>query len=71
MIKDAGIEEVNGKRHYKFFSGQMFDLKIRCERLVEEYFHPAAKRLDVRNVFYFNGSSDGKSTLVTYVKKRA
>lgn len=48
MIKDAGVEEVEGKRKYKFFSNQLFGLEEALERLVEEYFHPAAKRLDVR-----------------------
>ena len=48
MIKDAGVEEVDGKRRYKFFSNQLFGLEEALERLVEEYFHPAAKRLDVR-----------------------
>lgn len=48
MIKDAGVEEVDGKKKYNFFSGQLFGLEEALERLVEEYFHPAAKRLDVR-----------------------
>ncbi|WP_375346351.1 PrkA family serine protein kinase [Priestia megaterium] len=71
MIKDAGIEEVNGKRHYKFFSGQMFGLEDSLERLVEEYFHPAAKRLDVRKriLLLMGPVSGGKSTLVTMLKR--
>lgn len=48
MIKDAGIEEVDGRRKYNFFSNQLFGLEDALERLVEEYFHPSAKRLDVR-----------------------
>src|SRR5690606_19635103 len=48
MIKDAGIEENNGRKEYKFFSGEIFGLDEAIEKLVEEYFHPAAERLDVR-----------------------
>ncbi len=48
MIKDSGIEEENGVRTYKFFDQELFGLEESLERLVEEYFHPAAKRLDVR-----------------------
>ena len=53
MIKDAGIEEVDGRRKYNFFSNQLFGLEDALERLVEEYFHPSAKRLDVRKEFYY------------------
>ncbi len=57
MIKDAGIEEVDGRRKYNFFSNQLFGLEDALERLVEEYFHPSAKRLDVRKKnFIINGS---------------
>ena len=52
MIKDAGIEEVDGRK-YNFFSNQLFGLEDALERLVEEYFHPSAKRLDVRKEFYY------------------
>ena len=45
MIKDAGISEKNGQKVYHFFSDQIFGLEESIERLVEEYFHPAAKRL--------------------------
>lgn len=71
MIKDAGIEEVNGKRQYKFFSHQLFGLEEALERLVEEYFHPAAKRLDVRKriLLLMGPVSGGKSTLVTILKR--
>ncbi|WP_153127425.1 PrkA family serine protein kinase [Peribacillus tepidiphilus] len=71
MIKDAGIEEVNGKKSYKFFSRQMFGLEESLERLVEEYFHPAAKRLDVRKriLLLMGPVSGGKSTLVALLKR--
>lgn len=71
MIRDAGIEEVDGCRHYKFFSNQLFGLEEALERLVEEYFHPAAKRLDVRKriLLLMGPVSGGKSTLVTMLKR--
>jgi serine protein kinase len=71
MIKDAGVEEVNGKRKYKFFSNQLFGLEEALERLVEEYFHPAAKRLDVRKriLLLMGPVSGGKSTLVSLLKR--
>jgi serine protein kinase len=71
MIKDAGVEEVNGIRKYKFFSGQLFGLEEALERLVEEYFHPAAKRLDVRKriLLLMGPVSGGKSTLVSMLKR--
>ncbi|MEG9299071.1 PrkA family serine protein kinase [Mangrovibacillus sp. Mu-81] len=71
MIKDAGVEEVNGKRRYKFFSNQLFGLEEALERLVEEYFHPAAKRLDVRKriLLLMGPVSGGKSTLVSMLKR--
>jgi serine protein kinase len=71
MIKDAGIEEVEGKKRYSFFSNQLFGLEEALERLVEEYFHPAAKRLDVRKriLLLMGPVSGGKSTLVTMLKR--
>lgn len=71
MIKDAGIEEVNGHKKYNFFSGQLFGLEESLERLVEEYFHPAAKRLDVRKriLLLMGPVSGGKSTLVSLLKR--
>ncbi|MGR3763333.1 PrkA family serine protein kinase [Rossellomorea sp. NS-SX7] len=71
MIKDAGVEEVDGKRRYKFFSNQLFGLEEALERLVEEYFHPAAKRLDVRKriLLLMGPVSGGKSTLVAMLKR--
>ncbi|MBT2604043.1 PrkA family serine protein kinase [Bacillus sp. ISL-53] len=71
MIKDAGIEEVNGTKKYNFFSGQLFGLEDSLERLIEEYFHPAAKRLDVRKriLLLMGPVSGGKSTLVSLLKR--
>ncbi|MBD0405563.1 serine/threonine protein kinase PrkA [Bacillus sp. 1021] len=71
MIKDSGIEEEDGKKTYSFFSRELFGLEESLERLVEEYFHPAAKRLDVRKriLLLMGPVSGGKSTLVTMLKK--
>ncbi len=71
MIKDAGIETVNGKNEYQFFSDQLFGLEDSLERLVEEYFHPAAKRLDVRKriLLLMGPVGGGKSTLVSMIKR--
>jgi serine protein kinase len=71
MIKSAGIEEKNGQKIYKFFSNEIFGLESTIERLVEEYFHPAAKRLDVRKriLLLMGPVSGGKSTIVTLLKR--
>ncbi|MED1124512.1 serine/threonine protein kinase PrkA [Bacillus atrophaeus] len=71
MIKDSGIEESGGKKKYSFFDRELFGLEESLERLVEEYFHPAAKRLDVRKriLLLMGPVSGGKSTLVTMLKK--
>ncbi|TKD68646.1 PrkA family serine protein kinase [Pseudalkalibacillus hwajinpoensis] len=71
MIKDAGIDEVDGNRSYSFFAEELYGLEEAIERLVEEYFHPAAKRLDVRKriLLLMGPVSGGKSTLVTVLKR--
>ncbi|KIL72991.1 PrkA family serine protein kinase [Bacillus badius] len=71
MIKDKGIETENGAKTYSFFSSELYGLEEALERLVEEYFHPAAKRLDVRKriLLLMGPVSGGKSTLVAILKK--
>ncbi|RKQ35695.1 PrkA family serine protein kinase [Oceanobacillus halophilus] len=71
MIKDAGIEEVDGRKVYKFFDKEIYGLEEALERLVEEYFHPAAKRLDVRKriLLLMGPVSGGKSTIVSMLKR--
>ncbi|GAB6180644.1 PrkA family serine protein kinase [Desulfotomaculum defluvii] len=70
MIKEAGVNEKEGSKEYKFFSKEIFGLDIPLEKLVEEYFHPAARRLDVRKriLLLMGPVSGGKSTLVAMLK---
>ncbi|ARD49389.1 protein prkA [Sporosarcina sp. P37] len=71
MIKSAGIEKHDGKKVYNFFNEELFGLEESIERLVEEYFHPAAKRLDVKKrvLLLMGPVSGGKSTIVTMLKR--
>ncbi len=48
MIVQAGIEETAQGKKYNFFSQEIFGLDAVLQRLVEEYFHSSACRLDVR-----------------------
>lgn len=71
MIQSAGITENVGHKKYRFFENDIFGLDEAIERLVEEYFHPAAKRLDVRKriLLLMGPVSGGKSTIVTLLKR--
>jgi len=71
MIASRGTEELNGQVRYKFFEQEIFGLDRAIEKLVEEYFHSAARRLDVRKriLLLMGPVSGGKSTLVTMLKK--
>jgi serine protein kinase len=72
MIAKAGIEtDAQGNKKYLFFSKELFGLDRAIERLVEEYFHSAARRLDVRKriLLLMGPVSGGKSTIVTMLKK--
>ncbi len=72
MIESAGIDEdASGHKRYRFFSRELFGLELALERLVEEYFHSAAKRLDVRKriLLLMGPVSGGKSTIVTLLKQ--
>ena len=65
------MTEKNGNKKYQFFGEEIFGLEESIERLVEEYFHPAAKRLDVRKriLLLMGPVSGGKSTIVTLLKR--
>lgn len=72
MIAAAGIDtDAEGNRHYRFFDSELFGLETALERLVEEYFHAAARRLDVRKriLLLMGPVSGGKSTIVTTLKR--
>ena len=71
MIKSSGLEERDSKKLYRFFGKEIFGLETAIERLVEEYFHPAARRLDVRKriLLLMGPVSGGKSTIVTLLKR--
>lgn len=72
MVRSFGIEEKDdGKKDYLFFSQEMFGLERAIEKLVEEYFHSAARRLDVRKriLLLMGPVSGGKSTIVTILKR--
>ncbi|SCW79623.1 putative serine protein kinase, PrkA [Paenibacillus tianmuensis] len=71
MIASHGILEENGRRKYNFFDKEIFGLDSAIEKLVEEYFHSAARRLDVRKriLLLMGPVSGGKSTIVTILKR--
>jgi serine protein kinase len=71
MIKCAGIEIKEEEKRYNFFTNELFGLDKTLERLVEEYFHPAARRMDVRKriLLLMGPVSGGKSTLVAMLKR--
>ncbi|MDB4867393.1 MAG: PrkA family serine protein kinase [Cohnella sp.] len=71
MIVSHGVEDKSGHKQYKFFESEIFGLDRTMERLVEEYFHSSARRLDVRKriLLLMGPVSGGKSTIVTQLKK--
>lgn len=71
MIVSHGVEERDGVRRYKFFEDEIFGLDHVLEQLVEEYFHSAARNLDVRKriLLLMGPVSGGKSTIVTLLKR--
>ncbi len=70
MIRSYGVEGESGSRKYAFFEKEIFGLDRAIEKLVEEYFHSAARRLDVRKriLLLMGPVSGGKSTIVTLLK---
>jgi len=73
MIVSAGVED-NGEgqpKTYTFFEGELFGMERTIQHLVEEYFAPAARRLDIRKriLMLVGPVGGGKSTLSTLLKK--
>lgn len=71
MIAWHGIYEENGQKKYRFFEREIYGLDRTVEKLVEEYFHSAARRLDVKKriLLLMGPVSGGKSTIVTMLKR--
>lgn len=74
MIQSAGAEErpgYPGVKDYKFFASDIYGLDRTLTHLVEEYFSPASRRLDIRKriLMLVGPVGGGKSTLVTLLKK--
>lgn len=71
MIRSAGIETNGPYKKYNFFSHELFGLDKTLDKLVEDYFHSAAKRLDVRKriLLLMGPVSGGKSTIVALLKR--
>ena len=73
MIVSAGIQDNGENQHktYTFFEGELFGMERTIQHLVEEYFAPAARRLDIRKriLMLVGPVGGGKSTLSTLLKK--
>jgi serine protein kinase len=71
MIASHGSVEESGQIKYNFFAQTIFGLDKTVEKLVEEYFHSAARRLEVRKriLLLMGPVSGGKSTIVTLLKR--
>src|SRR5690349_6140310 len=72
MVMSAGAEDdANGGRAYEFFKDDIYGLERSLMHLVEEYFSPAARRLDIRKriLMLVGPVGGGKSTIVTLLKK--
>ena len=73
MIVAGGVEDPGEgqPKTYKFFEGELFGMERTIQHLVEEYFAPAARRLDIRKriLMLVGPVGGGKSTLSTLLKK--
>jgi serine protein kinase len=71
MIISAGTDTGrNGEPTYKFFTSELYGLDKTLQQLVD-YFHSAAKRLEVRKriLLLMGPVGGGKSTIVTLLKR--
>ena len=66
----AGSEEKDGRKEYSFFTSDLFGLEKPLQQLVE-YFHSAARRLEVRKriLLLMGPVGGGKSTIVAMLKR--
>ena len=71
MIINEGVEETGGMKKYRFFAKEIFGLNRMLSRLVEDYFHSASRRLEVRKriLLLMGPVSGGKSTIVSMLKR--
>ena len=73
MIVSAGVDDPGDgqPKTYTFFEGELFGMERTIQHLVEEYFAPAARRLDIRKriLMLVGPVGGGKSTLSTLLKK--
>ena len=73
MIVAGGVEDPGEgqPKTYTFFEGELFGMERTIQHLVEEYFAPAARRLDIRKriLMLVGPVGGGKSTLSTLLKK--
>lgn len=73
MLVSEGVEERGDgqPKEYRFFTSELYGVDRTLQQLVEEYFAPAARRLDVRKriLLLVGPVGGGKSTLVTMLKR--
>lgn len=73
MLISEGVEERGDgqPKEYRFFTSELYGVDRTLQQLVEEYFAPAARRLDVRKriLLLVGPVGGGKSTLVTMLKR--
>ncbi len=73
MIVAGGVDDPGEgqPKTYQFFEGELFGMERTIQHLVEEYFAPAARRLDIRKriLMLVGPVGGGKSTLSTLLKK--